>query len=218
MLSQCKHETGPSENIFGRGVAHWSARRSITTLEQDRFTMQHHLYPFVPRRREREITEAQHLRALLHAALVGRMGVIAQGEPYIVPMNFAYEQLEGTLGKIILHGAGQGRLFQALEGTPVVCFEIDAFIETLPHPVLCEYDTAYTSVICWGQVHQVMTVEERTVALRLLARKYATVEKAEALKERTVERFRSDMDAQTSVYEILLERMTGKQQLRPTSS
>jgi hypothetical protein len=104
------------------------------------------------------------------------------------------------------------------EGTPVVCFEIDTFIETLPHPVLCEYDTAYTSVICWGRVHQVMMVAERTVALRLFARKYASAEKAEMLKERTVERFRSDMDAQTSVYEILLERMTGKQQLGPASS
>jgi hypothetical protein len=63
-----------------------------------------------------------------------------------------------------------------------------------------------------------MMVAERTVALRLFARKYASAEKAEMLKERTVERFRSDMDAQTSVYEILLERMTGKQQLGPASS
>lgn len=172
-----------------------------------------HVYPLVLRRGERKITESQHLKTLLDTALVGRVGVMAQGEPYIVPMNFAYEQQEGTLGRIILHGAGQGRLFQALEAHPWVCFEIDTFIKTLPHPVLCEYDTAYMSVLCWGQVQRLMTVKEQTAALRLFAHKYASIEKAQALKERTVERFRSDMGAQTAVYEILLERMTGKQQL-----
>jgi nitroimidazol reductase NimA-like FMN-containing flavoprotein (pyridoxamine 5'-phosphate oxidase superfamily) len=167
----------------------------------------------VIRREARAIAEQHMLAALLHAAVVGRVGVIAGGEPYIVPMNFAYDDDEGaTPGRIIVHGASQGRLLRAIETHPRVCFEIDTYLSTIPHAVLCEFDTAYASVICWGDAQLLISLEERTTALRLLARKYAPVEKANALKKRTVERFRSDMGSQTAVVAITIETMTGKQQ------
>jgi uncharacterized protein len=165
------------------------------------------------RRNERAITEQQALAALMHSAMVGRVGVIAEGEPYIVPMNFAYDEKHGgSLGRIIVHGASQGRFLSAVERQSRVCFEIDTFISTIPHPVLCEFDTAYAPVICWGHAQLLASLEEQTAALRLLARKYAPVAKANALKQRTVERFRSDMGSLTAVVAITLDRMTGKQQ------
>ena len=72
----------------------------------------------------------------------------------------------------------------------MVCFEIDAYLTTIPDPVLCEYDTAYASVICRGHARLLTGVEECTVALRVFARKYASPEKADALKQKTVERSR----------------------------
>jgi nitroimidazol reductase NimA-like FMN-containing flavoprotein (pyridoxamine 5'-phosphate oxidase superfamily) len=165
---------------------------------------------------KRAMQEDERLVSLLETTLVGHVGVIAEGEPYIVPMNYAYDRENGgPLGRVIIHGADQGRLLHAITTNPKVCFEIDTFLETIPHAVLCEYDTAYTSVICFGYARLLTALEERTIALRVLARKYATPARAAALKEKTVDRFRSDSGASTAVVEIVLERMTGKQYLGP---
>lgn len=160
---------------------------------------------------KRATLDDEMLVSLLETALVGRVGVIAEGEPYIVPMNYAYERAKGgPFGRIIIHGADQGRLLSALAANPAICFEIDTFLATIPHPVLCEYDTAYASVICRGQARLLTELAERTAALRVLARKYATPAKAAALKEKTVDRFRSGTGAATAVVEIALESITGK--------
>jgi nitroimidazol reductase NimA-like FMN-containing flavoprotein (pyridoxamine 5'-phosphate oxidase superfamily) len=165
---------------------------------------------------KRAILEDETLASLLETALVGRIGVIAEREPYIVPMNYAYDREGGgPLGRVIIHGADQGRLLRSLSANPAVCFEIDTFLATVPHPVLCEYDTAYASVICSGRAHLLTVLEERTTALRVLARKYATPAKAATLKGKTVDRFRSDSGASTAVIEIVLESVTGKQYLGP---
>lgn len=166
---------------------------------------------------DRAILDDETLISLLETAMVGRIGMLAEEEePYIVPMNYAYERaVGGPLGRIIIHGAHEGRMLRALTANPVVCFEIDAYLATIPDPVLCEYDTAYASVICRGHARLLTELEERTVALRVLARKYASPEQANALKQKTVERFRSTSGAHTAVVEIVLETMTGKQRPSP---
>lgn len=165
---------------------------------------------------QRAVLDDERLISLLHTTIVGRIGVIAEAEPYIVPMNYAYEHtVGGPLGRIIIHGADQGRMLRALTTNPVVCFEIDTYLATIPDPVLCKYDTAYASVVCRGHARLLTNLEERTMALRVLAHKYASPEKANALKQRTVERFQSTSGAHTAVIEISIETMTGKQYLGP---
>ena len=165
---------------------------------------------------ERAILDDETLISLLETAMVGRIGMLAEGEPYIVPMNYAYERaVGGPLGRVIIHGANQGRMLRALATHPAVCFEIDTYLATIPDPVLCEYDTAYASVICQGKARLLTDLEERTLALRVFARKYASPEKADALKQKTVERFQSSSGAHTAVIEIILETMTGKQRPSP---
>jgi nitroimidazol reductase NimA-like FMN-containing flavoprotein (pyridoxamine 5'-phosphate oxidase superfamily) len=165
---------------------------------------------------ERAIQDDETLISLLNIAMVGRIGMLSEGEPYVVPMNYAYERVASSpLGRVIIHGADQGRMLRALAANPVVCFEIDTYLATIPDPVLCEYDTAYASVICRGHARLLINLKERTMALRVFARKYASPEKADALKQKTVERFQSSSGAHTAVVEIMLETMTGKQRPSP---
>lgn len=165
------------------------------------------------RRSDHAIGDPEALASLLHAARVGRVGVIADGEPYVVPMNFAYEDARtGTHARIIIHGASQGRLIEALARDARVCVEVDEVVATLPDPVLCEYDTAYASVLCYGRARVLTALGERTAALRVLARKYAPTEEADALKERTVDAFRGRFGAHTAVIDIAIDTMTAKQQ------
>ncbi|HLC01475.1 MAG TPA: pyridoxamine 5'-phosphate oxidase family protein [Anaerolineales bacterium] len=162
---------------------------------------------YIVRRGDHAITDQATMDSLLRSAQVGRVGVVAEGDPYIVPMNFAYEP-----GRIIVHGADQGRLFRAIQSNPRVCFEVDEYIATLQDSVLCHYDTAYASVICFGTARVLEGLEDRTEALRSLARKYASEDEAEKLKLGTVEDYRGKLGAQTAVIEISIEVMTGKHQ------
>jgi len=97
----------------------------------------------------------------------------------------------------------------------VVCFEIDTYLAAIPNSVLCDYDTAYASVICRGHARLLIDLEEHTLALRVFARKYASPEKVDALKPKTVEHFQSSYGAHTAMIEIRLETMTGKQRPNP---
>lgn len=159
------------------------------------------------RREDHGIEEFEVMEALLHSARVGRIGVIAQGEPYVIPMNFAYEA-----SKIYIHGANQGRLIEAIQANPRICFEIDQYIATIPDPVLCEFDTAYASVICYGTARVIDDLKERTAALKVIARKYAPENQAESLQEVTVSQFAGAFESRTAVVEISVESMTGKKQ------
>jgi len=61
--------------------------------------------------------DSETLISLLSTAMVGRIGMIAEGEPYTVPMNYVYEHaVGGALGRVIIHGANQGRMVRALGG------------------------------------------------------------------------------------------------------
>jgi hypothetical protein len=159
------------------------------------------------RRPDHGIYERDVIEALLQSALIGRVAVIADDEPYVVPMNFVYQN-----SKIWIHGASEGRLISAVKAHPRVCFEIDEYVANLPHPVLCEFDTAYASVVCFGTARVLDSVEERTAALKLVTRKYAPEEQVDALRESTVEKFRGAFESHTAVIEIAVDVMTGKRQ------
>jgi len=110
--------------------------------------------------------------ALLHRALVGRIGTVdPDGTPYVVPLNFVFEEQPG---RIHLHLAKQpGHLASNLKFSPKVCFEVDE-----PGPLIatgetaCETDHAYESVVCFGRAHVVADERERTRVASLFVRKY----------------------------------------------
>ena len=110
--------------------------------------------------------------ALLHRALVGRIGTVdPEGTPYVVPLNFVFERQPR---RIHLHLAKQpGHVASNLKFSPKVCFEVDE-----PGPLIatgetaCETDHAYESVICFGRAHVVTDERERTRVASLFVRKY----------------------------------------------
>ena len=110
--------------------------------------------------------------ALLQRALVGRIGTVgADGMPYVVPMNFVYEQAGR---RIHLHlGRQPGHLAENLKSSPKLCFEVDE-----PGPLIatgetaCETDHVYESVICFGQGRVASDLAERTRIARLFVQKY----------------------------------------------
>ena len=72
------------------------------------------------RRKDKEIKDRAEIEEVLREAQVGRLGTSVDGQPYVVPLSFAYHD-----GNIIFHGAREGKKMEDIARNPRVCFEVD---------------------------------------------------------------------------------------------
>ena len=107
-------------------------------------------------RREREVTDINDILQIINETKILHLGLSDEGWPYVVPMNYGYEYVDGKL-TFYLHGATKGYTF-ALE-TDMIPFE---------GKVACQYGMAYRSVMGRGYGTLVADVEEKEKALSLL--------------------------------------------------
>lgn len=103
------------------------------------------------RRKDREITDFDQIIAILQKCLVVRLGLVDDGEPYVVPLNFGYETMDGKL-TLYFHSAAQGRKIDIIKVNDKACFEADQFIATVTGEKACDWSTKYESVIGFGRV------------------------------------------------------------------
>lgn len=92
---------------------------------------------------------------LLSTSLVGRLGMIAEGQPYVVPISYVYRD-----GAVYCHSA-QGRKVEALRTQPEACFEVDEL----------DHIDRWRSVIGWGHFEQLVGMEAKA-AIGLLVDRY----------------------------------------------
>lgn len=119
------------------------------------------------RRKDKELTGTKEIEAVLESALICRLGMIAGGEPYVVPMNFAYAG-----GRLYFHSAAAGRKIEALRTSPRVCFEAEAGVEVYrgqEGQSSCSWSMSYYSVIGYGSVRFIDDPEEKRNVLDRLA-------------------------------------------------
>ena len=152
------------------------------------------------RRKDRAMSSEDSWR-LLAKASCGRLGTAdAEGWPYVVPKSFVVDN-----GSIYFHGSpAPGHMLSNLEANPRVCFEVDELGPVAPTSDgnQCRAGISYESVIVFGTCGLVEDREQKLHALRLLVAKYANQfeERPEAYP---------DLD-QTAVFEVAVERITGK--------
>ena len=100
---------------------------------------------------------------------VVHLGMVDNGKPYVVALNFGYER-EGDVLILYLHCAMEGRKIDILRNNPYVYFQMDCvneFIEgTSERP--CSYCWRYDSVMGNGQVEFVEDIQKKTHALNRL--------------------------------------------------
>jgi nitroimidazol reductase NimA-like FMN-containing flavoprotein (pyridoxamine 5'-phosphate oxidase superfamily) len=114
------------------------------------------------------MTEKAQVEDLLRSALVGRIGTIWQGGPYVVPVCFAYDE-----SKIFFHSARVGRKMECLRANSEVCFEVDEWQRLVPAHHGCAVTVHYRSVLAYGRYEEVTEEGERLRALELISHKYA---------------------------------------------
>lgn len=105
---------------------------------------------------------------IINRCLVCRLGLSDDGVPYVVPMNFGYE--DNTL---FFHAAPQGRKLDILRKNNQVCFEFDTDVEIITAEDSFGWGARYSSVIGFGTATFVDDPAEKRKAYDALMRHYA---------------------------------------------
>jgi nitroimidazol reductase NimA-like FMN-containing flavoprotein (pyridoxamine 5'-phosphate oxidase superfamily) len=171
---------------------------SYDTIERATFRRSRHM-----RVAKKEIKDRSVVEDILAKCPVGRLGTTEEdGWPMVKPLNFAYRD-----GKIYFHSAREGEKIDHINRDSRVCFEVDLpinYVKGTPENP-CKADYLYQSVICKGRARLVSDESERKAALAALMKKYQP--------EGGYGGFLEDKLAITAVIRIVVETMTGKQDL-----
>jgi nitroimidazol reductase NimA-like FMN-containing flavoprotein (pyridoxamine 5'-phosphate oxidase superfamily) len=108
------------------------------------------------RQGKREVKDRAEIDAIILKAQVCRLGMVDEGRPYIVPLNFGY-----------------GRKIDILRRSPQVCFELEVDHALVPGDLACKYTYDFESVMGEGEAELVNDASSRLAALDIIMSHYA---------------------------------------------
>lgn len=159
------------------------------------------------RRRDRAVTDLRKITEILRACRVCRLAMLADGRPYIVPMNFGFAMGEDGALSLYFHTAPEGRKLDALRAGGSVAFELDCGHAVLGEGAACSYSFAYASVIGTGRVTFLEDAADKRAALTRL------MEQATGRAEAWT--FEEKMLARTCVFRLDAEEYAAKRHRKP---
>lgn len=115
------------------------------------------------RRKDKEITDRAELEAILRQAAVCRIAFVDEGVPYIVPLNYGFQD-----NCLYFHSAPQGHKIEALRRNDLVCFAMETDVELVKSDSFCKWGTKYRSVIGHGKAAFIETCQEKREALSII--------------------------------------------------
>jgi len=121
----------------------------------------------VMRRKDKEIVDEKVMISIIEKAMICRVGMCWQDEPYVIPMNFGYRN-----NYIYLHSAGEGRKLDILRNNNKVCIEFDADIELVQSQEACKTDVKYKSILIFGAAVFLKDITEKKKALDIIMQHY----------------------------------------------
>ena len=115
-----------------------------------------------------KITDIDEIEGIIKKALICRLGLVDNDEPYIIPVCFGYER-----GALYFHGSLKGRKVELIKKNNKVCFEmdIDAELEKSEDP--CKWAMKGKSVVGVGRASILEDDGEKSHALRLIMGHYS---------------------------------------------
>ncbi len=120
------------------------------------------------RRRDREITDRGEIDDVVRRCRVCRLGMVDDGQPYVIPMSFGYD------GEFIyLHSAPEGRKLEILRKSNRVCVEFDILKEVETSDQACEWGMAYEGVIATGEAEILEDADEKRRGLASIMSQYS---------------------------------------------
>ena len=126
-------------------------------------------------------------RELLSTHKIGRLGCVDDGEPYVVPINFVFED-----DTIYSHSL-PGRKIEALRAHPRACLQVDSI----------EDDFHWRSAIAYGDFEEIRIPSDRRLILSKLLARFPLLTPVESVMAQDA--YASD----SVVFRIRIDRITG---------
>lgn len=114
------------------------------------------------RRKEREITDQVKINEIIQSCDCLRLALADESAPYIVPVNFAYDEGEKAF---YFHGAKEGRKMELIGKGGKVGFELDCKHMLKEAETACGHTFLFQSVIGTGSVEILEDAEEKAKGL-----------------------------------------------------
>ena len=126
-------------------------------------------------------------RALLSTRGIGRLGCVDNGEPYVVPINYVFEDYS-----IYSHSL-PGHKIDALRAHPRACLQVDTTAS----------DFDWRSVIAFGNYEEIRVASDRRSILSKLLARFPLLTPVESVMAQDA----SALDS--VVFRIIVDRITG---------
>jgi len=146
-------------------------------------------------REEREVTDINEIEEILHKANILRIALCEKDTPYIIPVNFGYNQRA-----IYIHSSKKGKKIDILNKNNNISFEVEIDTEIVRSKKACNYTMKYKSVIGFGKAFFVHDFREKKKALDTIMSHYSS----------GVFDYPLEIIEKTCIIRIDIESMTGK--------
>ncbi len=121
------------------------------------------------RRSERAVTLRADILRVLDSCAVMHLGLSKDGLPYVVPLNFGWEETDGQLF-IYFHGAGSGKKHDWISGGANCFAAFTAGCDIASGPGVCDWTANFASVMVSGHVRPLDDDEQKMHGLDLVMR------------------------------------------------
>ncbi|MCU0519456.1 MAG: pyridoxamine 5'-phosphate oxidase family protein [Anaerolineae bacterium] len=148
---------------------------------------------------EAAITDEAAIQAILEGGKFATLAFARGGEPYLVTMNYGYEPEQRVL---YFHSAPDGLKLDFARANPQVCGTV--IVDEGYLPKRCSH--AYRSVVFWGRVQFLETVEDKAEGLGVM------IDCLEPDPAATRKRLLSDPGRleNVAVFRVVIEEITGR--------
>lgn len=148
------------------------------------------------RRKDRKVVSKEGIEDIIEKAEVLRVAFANDNEPYIVPVNFGYQN-----NTFYFHCASEGKKLEMIKNNSCVAFELEGNVELVKGEIPCEFTMAYESVLGTGTASIVYDTQEKIVGLNQIMKQYSEAEQFE---------YKKNLVKRILIVKIAVDEMTGK--------
>ncbi|MEL7565719.1 MAG: pyridoxamine 5'-phosphate oxidase family protein [Dehalobacterium sp.] len=112
------------------------------------------------RRKDRQVSDKNILYKVINQAVVCRMGLVKDNHPYVIPLNFGFDEKH-----IYFHSATGGEKVQILKENNHVCLEFEQDISIIEGEKPCNWGMRYFTVVVHGTAELVADPVQKSYGL-----------------------------------------------------
>lgn len=121
----------------------------------------------IRRHPERALVVPDAAEEILTKAVVAHVGIAQEGQPFVIPFTFLYEN-----GSIYLHGSTASRTVRALAAGAPACIEVTLVDGLIASKSAETHSVNYRSVVCFGRGRPVEDETRRRAVLTAMIGRY----------------------------------------------